>query len=141
MTQSAETQSDAQEGGYYAADVATLGDRIAAAREEAGMTAKQLAKRLGVKTSTLEDWEEDRADPRANRLTTMAGMLGVSVVWLLTGEGAGVTPPGQTAPAPGMAKVLADLSAMKSDAEALAIRIAQVEKALQATMAEERRDE
>ena len=93
MTQSAETQSDAQEGGYYAADVATLGDRIAAAREEAGMTAKQLAKRLGVKTSTLEDWEEDRADPRANRLTTMAGMLGVSVVWLLTGEGAGVTPP------------------------------------------------
>ena len=141
MTQSAETQSDAQEGGYYAADVATLGDRIAAAREEAGMTAKQLAKRLGVKTSTLEDWEEDRADPRANRLTTMAGMLGVSVVWLLTGEGAGVRPPGQTAPAPGMAKVLADLSAMKSDAEALAIRIAQVEKALQATMAEERRDE
>ena len=34
---------------WYSEDAATFGDRVAGAREQAGMTQKQLAKRLGVR--------------------------------------------------------------------------------------------
>lgn len=68
-------------------DQATLGDRIAAAREAAGLTQAELAQRLGVRRPTLRDWEDDRAEPRANRLQMLAGCLGVSLRWLMTGEG------------------------------------------------------
>jgi len=78
---------------WYGADTATFGDRVAAAREAAGMTQKQLAKRLGVKLPTVRGWEEDLSEPRANKLSMMAGLLNVSIVWLLTGEGEGGVPP------------------------------------------------
>ena len=65
----------------------TLGGRIVYAREALDLTTAQLARRLGVKTETLHDWETDRAEPRSNRLLMLAGMLSVSPTWLLTGEG------------------------------------------------------
>ena len=65
----------------------TLGGRIVYARESAELTTSQLARRLGVKTATLHGWETDRAEPRPNRLLTIAGMLNVSPTWLLTGAG------------------------------------------------------
>lgn len=76
--------------GWYDDDVATFGDRLAAAREAAGLRAGDFAKRLGVKKSTVADWEADLSEPRANRLSMMAGLLNVSIGWLLTGEGDGV---------------------------------------------------
>ena len=78
---------------WYGPDAATFGDRLAAAREAAGMTQKQLAKRLGVKLGTLNAWENDMSEPRANRLSMMAGILNVSIMWLLTGEGDGLAAP------------------------------------------------
>ena len=39
----------------------TLGGRIVYAREALDLTTAQLARRLGVKTETLHDWETDRA--------------------------------------------------------------------------------
>jgi transcriptional regulator with XRE-family HTH domain len=65
----------------------TLGGRIVYAREGQDLTTSQLARRIGVKTETLHDWETDRAEPRSNRLLTLAGMLNVSPTWLLTGAG------------------------------------------------------
>ena len=65
----------------------TLGGRIVYAREAQDLTTSQLARRMGVKTETLNDWETDRAEPRSNRLLTLAGMLNVSPTWLLTGAG------------------------------------------------------
>ena len=65
----------------------TLGGRIVYAREARELTTSQLARRLGIKTETLHDWETDRAEPRSNRLLTLAGMLSVSPTWLLTGAG------------------------------------------------------
>ena len=65
----------------------TLGGRIVYARESQDLTTSQLARRLGIKTKTLQDWESDRAEPRSNRLLTLAGMLNVSPTWLLTGAG------------------------------------------------------
>ncbi|RYH02312.1 helix-turn-helix domain-containing protein [Salipiger sp. IMCC34102] len=78
---------------WYSDEAATFGDRLTAAREGAELSQDDLARRLGVKTATLRSWEEDLKEPRANRLATMSGMLGVSLRWLLTGEGVGVAAP------------------------------------------------
>ena len=80
---------------WYGPDAATFGDRLSAARDNAGMSRADLARRIGVRDATLKNWEEDRAEPRANRVSTIAGCLGVSVMWLLNGEGAGVPAPGE----------------------------------------------
>ena len=69
----------------------TIGGRIGRAREAAGFTVAQAARRLGVKTATWQGWENDRSEPRSNRLTMIAGTLGVSPAWLLTGFGEGPT--------------------------------------------------
>jgi transcriptional regulator with XRE-family HTH domain len=67
----------------------TLGGRIAHAREAQGLSLAQAARRLGVKSTTLRSWELDHSEPRANRLAMLAGFLGVSPSWILTGVGRG----------------------------------------------------
>lgn len=116
---------------WYGAEVATFGDRLAGAREAAGLTQEQLAKRLGVRLTTLQAWEDDASDPRANRLQMIAGMLNVSIRWLLTGEGDGLE-----APSPGGALsddaqvALKDLGRMRAQIMALATEMGQMEKRL-----------
>lgn len=73
----------------YGDETATLGDRLTAAREAAGMGLAELAARLGIVEAWLSDWEENRSEPRANRLQMLAGMLDVSLAWLMSGEGDG----------------------------------------------------
>ncbi|HUS53813.1 MAG TPA: helix-turn-helix transcriptional regulator [Thermohalobaculum sp.] len=73
----------------YSEGAATFGDRLAVAREAQNLTQEQLARRLGLRTPTIENWESDRSEPRANRLQMLAGFLNVSMGWLLTGEGEG----------------------------------------------------
>ncbi|WP_193177663.1 helix-turn-helix domain-containing protein [Oricola nitratireducens] len=70
-----------------APDIDTLGGRLSRARDSSGMTAAQFARRLGVKTATVQAWESDRSEPRANRLSMIAGILNVSTPWLLHGVG------------------------------------------------------
>jgi transcriptional regulator with XRE-family HTH domain len=65
----------------------TLGGRIVTAREAQSLSTAQLARRLGISTATMQDWEADRAEPRSNRLITLAGVLNVSPSWLLMGLG------------------------------------------------------
>ncbi|WP_173934626.1 helix-turn-helix domain-containing protein [Chelativorans sp. Marseille-P2723] len=67
----------------------TLGGRISLGREAVGLSVEEAACHLGVLAETWRDWECDRDAPRANRLTMMAGLLGVSPCWLLTGAGTG----------------------------------------------------
>jgi transcriptional regulator with XRE-family HTH domain len=64
----------------------TMGTRIRQSRTRLSLTTRQLATRIGVKPSTLENWESDKSEPRANRLVMLSGILGVPVVWLLNGE-------------------------------------------------------
>ena len=73
----------------YSEGAATFGDRLTLAREAQGMSQEDLARRLGIRLQTLRNWEDDRSEPRANRLQMLAGVLAVSMVWLLTGEGDG----------------------------------------------------
>ncbi|MEM8871483.1 MAG: helix-turn-helix transcriptional regulator [Pseudomonadota bacterium] len=74
----------------YSEATATFGDRIVAARDAMGMTSAQLARRLGIRPQTLTSWEHDRSEPRANKLQMLAGVLNVSMIWLMSGDGPGV---------------------------------------------------
>ena len=67
----------------------TMGGRMLRARDAAGLSIAELARRLGVQVSTVQAWENDRSQPRANRLSMLAGMLDVSLSWLLHGVGSG----------------------------------------------------
>ena len=124
------------EGRWYAADVATFGDRLAGAREAAGLSQEDLAQRLGVRLTTLQNWEEDLAEPRGNRLQMLAGMLNVSLSWLLTAEGDGLDNPDE-APrklAAEAEEALAELQRLRAGAIALADKLAQVERQMRQAM-------
>ncbi len=79
--------------GWYSNDAATFGDRVAAAREARGYSDADLARKLGVKQKTVQAWEDDVAEPRANKLQILSGVLNVSLMWLLNGEGDGLAEP------------------------------------------------
>ncbi len=116
---------------WFGPDAATFGDRVAGAREAAGMTQTQLARRMGIKKATLSGWENDLAEPRANKLSMLAGLLNVSIVWLLTGEGEGASSPeAEVAPDSDFGGVLAELREIRAAMRSNADRAAQVEKKL-----------
>ena len=75
----------------FSESVATFGDRLTAARIASGMSVETLATNLGVDVSKVNDWENNRDEPRANRIQMIAGMLNISVVWLISGESNGTT--------------------------------------------------
>ena len=80
------------------------------------MTQAKLAKRLGVKVKTVHGWEDDLEGPRANRLQMLAGVLGVSVMWLLTGQGDGLSSPEEAVVLPSDVRdILTDIRLMKSE--------------------------
>lgn len=116
---------------WFGPDAATFGDRVAGAREHAGMTQAQLARRLGVKKATLVSWEEDLSEPRANKLSMMAGVLNVSIMWLLTGEGEGMSTPSEDTPLPeNVAMIAAELRSLRAELHANAERAGRLEKQL-----------
>ena len=78
---------------YYSEVYATFGDRLFAARDAAGLTQRVLANKMGVKLKTIQDWEADRVEPRANELQMVSAVLNVSMVWIMSGLGNGITPP------------------------------------------------
>ena len=83
---------------WFSEDAATFGDRLAGAREAAGLDQKELATRIGVKPAVIANWEDDLKKQRANRLQMLSGLLGVSLSWLLTGEGEGPEAPNDDTP-------------------------------------------
>lgn len=97
----------------------TLGGRISFAREAIGLSAQEAAERLGVLPASWNTWECDRDVPRANRLAMMAGILGVSPSWLLTGRGSGP----REAPETNQADLQQELRAASADVEALNRRL------------------
>lgn len=120
---------------WYGPQTATMGDRLAAAREQTGMSQKQLAKRLGVKTGTLRDWEEDLSEPRANKLSMLAGLLGVSVMWLLSGEGDGIAAPlDEPDVSPDITDLLTEIRDLKTQVSSAAERLGKLEKRLRHRM-------
>lgn len=123
---------------WYGPDAATFGDRLAGAREAAGMTQTVMARRLGVKKSTIVAWENDLSEPRANRLSMMAGMVNVSIKWLLTGEGEGMDVPQEVSEENlNLAEAVAELRAIRGEMRASAERAARLEKRLRLMVEQE----
>lgn len=119
------------DAGWYSDDAATLGDRIAGAREAAGLSQRELAHRLGIGEETLLKWEEDRAEPRANRVQMLAGVLGVSLSWLLTGRGEGPDGPGEGQELPAdVTELLDEVRTLHSQIHRAAVKLGRAEKAL-----------
>lgn len=114
---------------WYSSEMATFGDRIAGAREVLGLSQRDLAHRLGIRTETLRGWEEDRIEPRANRLQMLAGVLNVSIRWLLTGEGEGVAPPdvGNTA---AYRRIVTEVRDLRADMVRASDRLSRLEQRL-----------
>ena len=116
---------------YFSNENATFGDRVAAAREAQGLSQEELAKKLGVKLKTIRGWEDDVDEPRANRLSMLAGMLNVSMRWLLTAEGEGLDAPlGEVELSGDVKDILLDIRRTKADFARLADHLGRLEKRL-----------
>ena len=116
--------------GWYSDEAATFGDRITGAREAVGLSQEELARRLGVRLRTIRAWEDDLAEPRANKLQMLAGLLNVSIRWLLTGEGDGLAEPGAAEVPAEIAVLLTELREVKTQLVRTADRVALIEKKL-----------
>jgi Predicted transcription factor, homolog of eukaryotic MBF1 len=119
---------------WYSAETATFGDRAAGAREALGLTQADLARRLGVKLKTVQAWENDLAEPRANKLQMLAGLLNVSLTWLLTGEGDGLSGPDADPTEADLGAILVDMRKLRTEMTQAADRLALLEKRLRAAL-------
>ncbi len=137
MTENTDAAQDRDMTDWYSGDHATFGDRLTAAREAQGLSQAQLARRLGVKLKTVQAWENDSSEPRANKLQMVAGLLNVSIRWLLTGEGDGVPEPATIEElAAGAQALLLDMQAMRTQMSQLATQIGKAEKQLRMILKE-----
>jgi transcriptional regulator with XRE-family HTH domain len=116
---------------WYGDDAATLGDRLLAARNAGGVTQTELATQLGVKVVTLDAWENDWKEPRANRLQMLTGLLGVSLRWLLTGVGQGPDNPEETTEIPSDVNgLLAEMRKLRTQIAKSSVTLGELEKRL-----------
>ena len=118
---------------YYSEVHATFGDRLCAARDAAGLTQKVLASKIGVKVRTIQAWESDSVEPRANKLQMVSAMLNVSMVWLMSGLGSGTPPPDHDSftSKNEITEILNELLTMRLAAENLLNQIAVVDSKFQ----------
>ncbi len=126
--------TDSSEFNWYSNTAATFGDRIAAAREAQSLSQKSLARKIGVASKTLDAWENDLSEPRANRLQMLAGILNVSISWLLTGEGEGIETPDQPAEPVEMRELMSEMRVLRSQMTQAADRIGVLEKRLKSAI-------
>ena len=61
----------------------TLGQRIAAKRNELGLSQSALGEQLGVSRQSVFKWESDAAIPEIDKLIGLSRLFGVSLDWLL----------------------------------------------------------
>lgn len=67
----------------------TLGGRISLARDACAITVDDAADMTGVHPDVWQAWENDRDEPFASHLETVAASLDVSLSWLVSGRGCG----------------------------------------------------
>jgi transcriptional regulator with XRE-family HTH domain len=64
----------------------TLGDRIGNTRVSLGLTQHALAQKVGVLRSNVCSWEKNSYVPKEDILVALAEALGVSLLYLKSGE-------------------------------------------------------
>lgn len=120
---------------WYSNEAATFGDRLAAARDACALEQKTLAQKLGVGLRTVEKWENDLTEPRANKLQMLSGILNVSIRWLLTGEGEGIEPMADFESAPELKDLLSEMRTLRGEMLRSAERMGILEKRLKQALA------
>ncbi|MDG6480383.1 XRE family transcriptional regulator [Glaesserella parasuis] len=63
-----------------------IGNRIREQREKLGLSRNEMADRLDVSLSALQNWEMNEREPQASMIIKIAEFLGVAPNYLLTGE-------------------------------------------------------
>ena len=112
--------------------VATFGDRLEAARMAKGLTVEGLAAKIGVDVPRVEAWESDADAPRANRIQLLAGLLNVSIVWLISGESDGTSRVADTYERPlGVNDTLGEISQLKATLSGALDKLEKLERRLQ----------
>ncbi len=122
------------EDNWYSEEQATFGDRLTGAREASGLSQKELASKVGVKLETMRAWEDDIKEPRANRLQMLSGILGVSLQWLLSGEGEGLSHPSENELSPDVSAIFSELRTLRAQMASSVERLGQLEKRLRAAV-------
>ena len=64
----------------------TLGERIALARKQAGLSQEQLGEKLGVSRQAVSKWESSQTNPDVAYVAQICRLLELSSDWLLLGE-------------------------------------------------------
>ena len=67
-------------------EIFSFGERLMIYRKRAGLSKKELAKRVGISVSTLTKYENDESQPNVDMLTDLAIALDISMK-LLSGFG------------------------------------------------------
>lgn len=78
----------------------TLGERIRACRQQAGLSQEQLAALAGVSRQAVTKWETDQSAPSTGNLFLLAEIFGTTVDLLLAEEGQTAQPPAAAAEKP-----------------------------------------
>lgn len=63
-------------------EIMKIGDRIKGAREKAGMSQSELARKMGIRASSVQEWERNETSPRRHRIKPLAEALEVTPEWL-----------------------------------------------------------
>ena len=127
-----------EQSNWFSEEAATFGDRLAGAREAAGLSQEALASKIGVKMSVITAWENDLKEPRANRLQMLSGLLGVSLSWLLTGQGDGPEVPDDAVPmATDLTDLLAEMRVLRTQMAQSGEKLGQLEKRLRTALKEQ----
>lgn len=138
MTSASESDSPPDRRAAGDGSAATFGDRLGAARRASGLSKGGLADKLGVKARTVKAWERNEQEPRPDKMTKVAGLLNVSLKWLLTGDDAE-----RQGPTAGLERrslrshpddlqaVLTELRAIRTEQAGLADRLARLDVELQ----------
>lgn len=84
------------------ASSATFADRIKVLISEVG-SVTEIARMCGFSEGVLRSWRDGNTDPSRARCVTLARTLGISLTWLVAGEGAMRTDPAMGVPADDLA--------------------------------------
>lgn len=113
-----------------------LRERLTHAREQRGYSTRDLSNLIGVTDGTISKWEAGQSTPRANRLPVLAGALGVSMRWLMSGDDDLGAKPRNDAPHRDMERLLADLRDVKKSYDISLRRLADIERRLSSAVLE-----
>ena len=70
----------------YSTAMSTLGDRIKEARVRCGLSQSELARRIGVRSQTINQWEHNKKKPSRDNVVRLVQVTQSSLSWLLYGK-------------------------------------------------------